>query len=108
MMLDEEVDKTCMSVDVLPTVLNLFGIDYDSRLFTGRDIFSDSDGIAIMKNHSWVTDKGTYFAANGKFVPKEGQTIDNNYIKSVNNLVNNRLYISKLILKNNYYNFLMK
>ena len=108
LLLDEEVDKTCMSVDVIPTVLNLFGIDYDSRLFTGRDIFSTSDGIAIMKNHSWVTDKGTYFAANGKFVPKEGVEVDENYVKNINNIVSNRLNISRLIIKNNYYNYLMR
>ena len=33
------VDKACCSVDVLPTLLNLFGFDYDSRMYAGRDIF---------------------------------------------------------------------
>lgn len=30
-----EIDKVGMSIDVLPTVYNLFGIEYDSRLFAG-------------------------------------------------------------------------
>ena len=34
------VDKACCSVDVLPSLLNLFGFDYDSRMYAGRDIFS--------------------------------------------------------------------
>ncbi len=102
------VSKVCMSADVLPTVFNLFDIPYDSRLLTGRDILSTSDGLAIMKDRSWVTDKGTYFASKSKFVPKEGVTVDENYVKNMNSIVGNRLNISRLILKDNYYNYLMK
>ena len=100
------VNKVCQSVDVLPTVLNLFGIDYDSRLLTGRDILSDAEGLAIMKNHSWVTDKGTYFASTGTFVPKEGQTVEDGYADNISTRVNNRLNISRMIIANNYYNYL--
>ena len=79
---DKHIDKVCMSVDVLPTVYNLFGIEYDSRLYTGRDILSDSLGIAIMRNHSWVTDKGTYYASSGKF---EGSNdLPDGYIDNIN------------------------
>lgn len=103
---DMHITKPCMSSDVLPTVYNLFGIDYDSRLFTGRDILSTSDGIAIMSNRSWVTSKGTYFASSRKFVPKED--VDADYVAKINQLVKNRLNISKLIIKNDYYKYLMK
>ena len=54
-----EVDKVSMSIDVLPTVLNLFGVKYDSRLIMGKDILSTSEGIAIFKDKSWVTNRGT-------------------------------------------------
>ena len=107
-MKETHITKTCMSVDVLPTVLNLFGVEYDSRVFTGRDIFSNSQGIAIMRNLSWVTDKGTYYASSGKFVPKDGIEIDEGYIENINNIVKNRLNIAKLIIKTNYYNYLFK
>ena len=100
------INKPCMSSDVLPTVFNLFGISYDSRLMTGKDILSDSDGIAIFSNHSWVTDKGTYFAGSTKFVPNS--QVDDNYVTDINNLVKNRLSIAKLIIKNDYYKYLMK
>ena len=96
------IDKPCMSSDVLPTVYNLFGVNYDSRLFTGQDILSDSLGIAIMRNRSFVTSKGTYFSNNNYFTGSE----DAEYIKNINQLVNNRLTISKLILKTNYYSYL--
>ena len=103
---DMHISKPCMSSDVLPTVYNLFGIDYDSRLFTGRDILSDSFGIAIMRNHSWITDKGIYYANSKNFVANEGQEIQDGYIDSINTLVNNRLNIAKLIVDTNYYNYL--
>ena len=93
---ETHISKPCMSSDVLPTVYNLFGVNYDSRLFTGRDILSDSFGIAIMRNHSWVSEYGTYFANTGKFVGSDDLPAD--YIKNINTLVNNRLNIAKLII----------
>ena len=65
---DVHITKPCMSSDVIPTVYNLYGIDYDSRLFTGTDILSDSMGLAVFSNRSWKTDAGTYFASGSKFV----------------------------------------
>ncbi len=102
---DMHITKPCMSSDVLPTVYNLFGVNYDSRLFTGKDILSTSEGIAIFNNRSWVTSHGTYYASSSKFV---GDDIDNNYVKEMNSLVKNTLNIGKLIIKNNYYNYLLK
>ena len=100
------IDKPCMSSDVLPTIYNLFGIEYDSRLFTGQDILSNSDGLVILSNRSWVTDKGTYFSNNTNFVPKE--EVEDDYVTDINNIVKNRMNISKLIIKNDYYNYLMR
>ena len=105
---NKHISKVCMSSDVLPTIYNLFGIDYDSRLFTGEDIFSTSGGLAIFSNRSWVSDYGTYFASGSKFVPKDGITIDNDYVTNINNIVKNRLSVAKLIIKSNYYNYLLK
>ncbi|MBP5683808.1 MAG: sulfatase-like hydrolase/transferase, partial [Bacilli bacterium] len=105
---DIHIDKVCMSSDVLPTVYNLFGIDYDSRLFTGRDILSTNSGLAIFNNRSWVSDKGTYYASSHKFVPKETMENQDEYVKNMNGVVKNRLNIAKLIIKNNYYNYIFK
>ena len=101
---NKHITKPCMSTDVLPTVYNLFGIEYDSRLFTGTDILSDSFGIAIMKNHSWVTEEGIYYSTTNEF--KANKEVSDDYVRNVNNLVNNRLNISKSIIKDNYYNYL--
>ena len=98
-----DVSKVAMSIDVLPTVLNLFGMEYDSRLIMGKDIFSTYPGLAIFKDKSWVTDKGTYYASSGKFV---GEDVDDGYVENVNNIVNNRTAISRMIVANDYYRYL--
>ena len=102
-----KVSKVGMSIDVLPTVLNLFGVEYDSRIIMGKDILSTSPGVAIFKNKSWVSDMGTYYAANGKFVAKV-ENVPNDYVKNMNGIVNNRVAISRMIVENNYYKYLFK
>ena len=96
-----QVDKVGMSIDVLPTVLNLFGVKYDSRIIMGKDILSSTEGIAIFKDKSWVTNKGTYMASTGKFSGTE--EVSEDYIKKINSIVSNRVAMSKQIVSNNYY-----
>lgn len=98
-----KVSKVGSQLDVIPTIYNTFGINYDSRLFIGKDILSTEGGLAMFGNRSWVTDKGTYFAASGKFVPVDGAEYDENYVKTINKIVNNKITMSKLIIENNYY-----
>ena len=61
-----------------------------------------------MKNRSWVTNKGTYYSSSGKFVPKKGVEVEDNYVKKINSVVTNRLNIARLIVKDDYYKYLMK
>lgn len=109
------VSKVASQIDVIPTVYNLFGIEYDSRLFIGKDILSDEPGLAMFSNRSWVSDYGKYYSNNKKFVPNEGvdeASLEENYVKNMNNEVSNRLNISKLIMSKDYYkvasNYLIK
>ncbi len=103
-----KVDKVGSQIDVLPTLLNLFGIEYDSRLIMGKDILSDTPGIAIFSNRSWVSDKGIY--KNGHFNLKEDTFLESEseYINYMNNLVANRFTLSNLIIKNNIYDYILK
>ena len=98
-----EVDKVGSQIDVLPTLLNLFDIEYDSRLIIGRDILSDNEGIAIFSDRSWVTDLGTYFAAEGKFVPRENISVEEGYVDRINKEVSNKFTMSNLFIKHKIY-----
>lgn len=103
-----EVDKVGSQIDVLPTLLNLFGIEYDSRLIVGKDILSNEAGVAIFSNRSWVSDYGTY--NRGTFTLKEGKTLENEseYIKYMNNLVSSKFTLSNQIVKYNMYEYIFK
>lgn len=61
-----KVEKIGSSLDVLPTVLNLFGVEYDSRLLIGKDILSNSDPLVIFSDRSFITDKRKIFISNRK------------------------------------------
>ena len=97
------IDKVGSQIDVLPTLYNLFGIDYDSRLIIGKDILSTEEGLAIFGNRSWVSDKGTYYAKSNEFVLKDGEKIEENYVKDMNRKVNNKVAMSGYILTKDYY-----
>lgn len=100
-----KVEKLGSSIDVLPTLLNLFGVEYDSRLLMGKDILSDTDPVVIFSNRSWITKEGRYNAITNIF---EGETTEKDYVKKINNIVYNRFYLSKSILEQDYYRHVFK
>ena len=100
-----EINKYGESLDILPTVLNLFGIDFDSRLLMGRDLLSNSDGLVIFNDRSWITDKGKYNASTKVFTPFNNEQVDEDYIESINTKVYNKFVIYKNILETNYYKY---
>lgn len=101
------IKKTGSQIDALPTLLNLFGIEYDSRLIVGRDILSNQEGLAIFSNRSWVSDSGTYYASSRKFVPKEGISVSDDYVSTMNKIVANDFTMSKYIINYDYYKMVL-
>lgn len=102
------INKTASQLDFLPTIYNLFDVAYDSRLFMGKDILSSELGLVYFQNKSWVSDKGTYLASQAKFIPKEGVSVDDEYVDNINKTVANRMRLSKLIIENDYYAKVLK
>lgn len=48
------VEKYTSSVDVLPTLANLFRLDADYALMTGDDVFSDEGGYVFFNDNTWT------------------------------------------------------
>lgn len=107
-----EVDKVCCQVDILPTVLNLLGEEYDSRMLSGTDILSDSEGLVAFVSNSWKTDKGFYNRFTGEFTPADGieMTAEEQeaYVNRVKTLVSCRLEMSSIIVENDYYSLIFE
>lgn len=114
------VDTPCSSIDIVPTILNLFGIDYDSRLYSGRDIFatnyvvnlaSTCMPLVILPNTggtSWITAAGTYEASTKTFTPNPGVEVDGNYVSTVQTLVQTKMTYAKYIVQQDYYDEVLK
>lgn len=97
------VDKTCASLDIIPTLSNLFGLDFDSRLLMGSDILSDSPALTIFSNRSWMTDRAKYNSTSGKVTFTDGTKQDKEYVSLVNNMVADKFKYSRRILETDYY-----
>ncbi len=102
------VTKPCCSVDVLPTLLNLFGYDYDSRIYAGRDILSDADGLVIFNDRSFVTDTVVYDRKSKTTTWRKelSEEEKESYLSAVKQEVKERYEFSAYILRENYYDLL--
>ncbi len=86
-------EKPVSGVDVMPTVLNLFGIEYESRLLAGRDALSNAEGVVFFSDHSFISERCSYFAESKKYVLSEGLTFDD--IEKLSFEVKNRIKSSR-------------
>lgn len=100
------VDDYMCNVDILPTILNLWGFEYDSRLLAGRDIFAEGDHVAVLVDKSWMTDKVWFNANTGeiRYLVEEAD-VPGNYIENMNRRIATQFSISADILNEAYYNF---
>lgn len=103
----EEVDKLCSSVDLLPTLYNLMGIPYDSRLFSGRDIFYEEEPLVQFVDGSWITSRGRYDAVLDQYYPKTASDSDSQYVEEIQKKVRDRFIYSSLIHRYDYYSLVL-
>ena len=98
------VDDYCCTADILPTILNLIGYDYDSRLLAGVDVLSDAPHMAVLETGSFLTSDFRYDADTGIATSHDGKTtIPNEEVQPWCDLVEQRMEYSREILNNDYY-----
>ena len=68
------VDEYCSTADILPTLLNLFGVDYDSRLLAGTDVLSSGLHVAVLSDKSFLTKTFRYDAGTETVIPADENT----------------------------------
>lgn len=102
------VTKPCSALDIVPTLLNLFGIEYDSRLFMGQDIFSTAAPLVMFSNQSYITDKVMYNSKTGEVTMLTQEELPEDYVKTVSSIVRNKFSISSAIITEDYYSYLKK
>lgn len=87
------VSKVTSSVDILPTLANLFGLDTDYRMYMGSDAFSEDGGYVFFTDGAWF-DGETYRAAS---------SAGDEYQRSIDEDIALRRQVCQAILKNDYY-----
>lgn len=100
------VSKYCSSLDVLPTVSNLLGLEYDSRMLVGQDILSDTEGLVIFNDRSFITDRVSYNANTGETISMDGTPVNEQYVEDMKLLVKNKFNMAEAINKNDYYRYI--
>ena len=90
------VKKLCASVDVLPTIINLLGVTYDSRILAGHDILSDSEEL-VKIGYNTKTGEVTYYV--------DEKTVSQSYIDDKIKEVETKLYMSDEVINTDFYGY---
>ena len=94
------ITNVTSQVDILPTVLNLFGINYIKDYYIGTDALDTNySGIVFFNDYSWFD--GLCYVENGS-VSNEC-VIDEAELERKNEYVNNIIQKNDLTLKYNYF-----
>lgn len=94
-------------INLLPTIANLFGIDYDPRLYVGSDILSDDyKSLVVFADGSWKNEVAYYNASKGtvEYFGDKEYTLEE--VQEINQRVDTKMKMSSLAIKNNYFNYL--
>lgn len=93
---------TC-SLDILPTLCNLFDVEWDSRLLPGRDVFSDAEAIVFNPAYFWKTIEGVSMYTD--FTPNPDSTLTNieTYADRIDKMVANKMNYCRGVLSHDYY-----
>lgn len=109
------VTEPCSAVDIVPTLSNLFGLEYDSRLLSGRDVLdkdynagSASGSIPLVilptsSGNSWATAAGVFEASTRTFNARPGVTVEEGYVSRVNNIVALQYNYAQQLIARDYY-----
>lgn len=103
----EVVTKPASNVDIVPTIYNLLGLDYDSRLLMGSDLFSDAEPLVIFQDRSFIVEEGFYDAVKHRFYANMG-AYDQATIQGYRDEVDRRFYYSEELIQHDYFRYLIE
>lgn len=105
-MTPETVERPCSALDLLPTLSNLFGLDFDSRLYMGQDVFSDVPPLLVFSDRSWMTDCCAYYTLGEELRTFEDVEVTQEKLEQFNDIVANKFLVSQWVLEEDYWRIL--
>ena len=103
----KQIDKYTSYINITPTLANLFGLDYDPRLYMGYDLFDENYwNIVTFADGSWKNDLAFYNAGTSEVVYYKDNAYTLDEIKNINDKITAKMQMSGLIIQNNYFAYL--
>ena len=103
----KEFDSYTSYINILPTVANLFDLDYDPRLYMGSDLLSkDYESMVVFADGSWKNEYAYYNASRSNIEYYSDKTYSVDELKEINSVIDAKIKMSSLAIKNNYFNYL--
>ncbi|MBQ3184016.1 MAG: sulfatase-like hydrolase/transferase [Clostridia bacterium] len=97
------VKAPCSTPDILPTILNIMGIEFDSRLLAGRDVMSNAPHVAVLADRSFITESFRYNASTAEVTADADVTVSDAELTDYRNYVDNIFTLSAAILNTDCY-----
>lgn len=105
---DKDINEPTSSIDLLPTLLNLFGEDFDSRLIVGRDALSETEAIVPYNDGTLKSTRGYFIPHDMKFYPSDGSDVDKSYVSLIREVVKNKALFSDYVITQDYYTYILE
>ena len=103
----KEFESYTSYINILPTVANLFDLDYDPRLYMGSDLLSkDYESMVIFADGSWKNEYAYYNASRSSIEYYTDKTYTIEELQNINNKIDLKIKMSSLAIKNNFFNYL--
>ena len=89
-----DISAPLAAPDIAPTILNLFGLEFEPKYYIGQDVFSEyNDNILFFNNNNWY-DGETYYSINNY--------LDDEQLKTLK-MIQEKLSINNKIINNDYF-----
>jgi len=95
------------TIDLTPTLANLFNLNYDPRMYLGIDMFDDtSNHHVFFQNGDWITEEGYFYSGTSEFIPNDpGITVSDESITEVIERQQHLVKLSQLIFQTDYFRY---
>ena len=101
----KDISKVTSQLNILPTMLNLLGLEYHPNYYLMNDAFDKNyKGLVFFNDYSWYD--GNVYVENNKVT--NGKSIDEEELNEKNELVNKLVKINDAVITTDYFKTLKK
>lgn len=96
----KQIDTIMDTSDILPTILNLFDINYEPKYYVGTDVFDSSHENYVYFSSEVFYDGTLYYDSKDKITDE-----NKDYVNDTLNAINKKMWMNKNIIIGDYFNY---